>query len=545
MDRHRTAMTEPADEARIIAADIETLRQMGYRQELRRRMSGFSNYAVSLSIICILAGGVTSFHQGLCSVGGASIGLGWPLASLLALAFAATMGQVASAFPTAGGLYHWASILGDRGWGWVTAWFNLIALIAVIAAVNVGAYQFTFQALAPFLGYEPGAISETTLLALQVGVVGAITFSQALFNHWGIRLTTRLTDFSGYWILLVAGALTVALLVCASGLEFGRLFTFANYSGQPKGNAVWPQTGSLPWLFALGFMLPLYTITGFDASAHTAEETVGAAHHVPRAIVRSVMVSAVFGWIMLAAVVLAIPNMNEAVAQGDNAFHWILRSVLPPGLVLGFVLAIAVAQYVCGLACVTSASRMAYAFARDGGLPWSRALCRVDVRYGSPAIAIWATSTLSILLTIYTPIYTTLASACAILLYLSYALPTLLGLLAYGRSWTDMGPWSLGRWYQPLAVVCLIGCAFLLVIGIQPPNEKAGWIVLGACGLTATVWLGVMRHRFEGPPTSLLEMHRRTRSRPLEEATESIASEPAAPGPATSPAVYRGSDLQP
>ena len=105
-------MSDSADEARVIAADIETLRQMGYRQELLRRMSGFSNYAVSLSIICILAGGITSFHQGLCSVGGASIGIGWPLACLLALAFAATMGQVASAFPTAGGLYHWASILG-------------------------------------------------------------------------------------------------------------------------------------------------------------------------------------------------------------------------------------------------------------------------------------------------------------------------------------------------------------------------------------------------------------------------------------------------
>src|SRR3984893_18020012 len=116
-------MIEYDEQAEVIAADVETLRRMGYAQELLRRMSGFSNYAVSLSIICILAGGVTSFHQGLCSVGGAAIGLGWPIASLLALAFAATMGQVASAFPTAGGLYHWASILRDRGWGWVTAWF--------------------------------------------------------------------------------------------------------------------------------------------------------------------------------------------------------------------------------------------------------------------------------------------------------------------------------------------------------------------------------------------------------------------------------------
>src|SRR5438309_8947608 len=128
-------MGTPEVDKRQIADDVRTLERLGYAPELLRRMSAFSNYAISLSIICILAGGVTSFHLGLCSVGGAAIGLGWPLACLLSLAFAATMGQAASAFPTAGGLYHWASILGGRGWGWVTAWLNLTGLITVLAAI--------------------------------------------------------------------------------------------------------------------------------------------------------------------------------------------------------------------------------------------------------------------------------------------------------------------------------------------------------------------------------------------------------------------------
>src|ERR1700752_1500751 len=132
-----------------LAEDVRTLQRLGYAQDLARRMSGFSNYALSLSIICILAGGVTSFHLGYCSVGGASIGLGWPLASLLALAFAATMGQLASAFPTAGGLYHWAAILGGRGWGWTTAWFNLAGLVTVLAAINVGTVLFAAGAFRP------------------------------------------------------------------------------------------------------------------------------------------------------------------------------------------------------------------------------------------------------------------------------------------------------------------------------------------------------------------------------------------------------------
>src|SRR2546422_1990295 len=129
-----------------VSEDERLLRALGYEQELARRMSGFSNFAISLSIICILAGGITSFHVGLCSAGGASIGLGWPLVCLFSLMVAATMGQVASAFPTAGGLYHWASILGGKGWGWITAWFNLAGLITVLAAINAGTYDFIVSA---------------------------------------------------------------------------------------------------------------------------------------------------------------------------------------------------------------------------------------------------------------------------------------------------------------------------------------------------------------------------------------------------------------
>src|ERR1043165_4138496 len=128
--------TPPPPTQPIVSADEQLLKKLGYKQELARRMSGFSNFAISLSIICILAGGITSFHVGFCSVGGASVGIGWPLVRLFALCVAATLGQIASAFPTAGGLYHWAATLGGRSWGWVTAWFNLAGLVTVLAAIN-------------------------------------------------------------------------------------------------------------------------------------------------------------------------------------------------------------------------------------------------------------------------------------------------------------------------------------------------------------------------------------------------------------------------
>jgi amino acid transporter len=479
--------------------DTRTLRALGYRQELWRRMSGFSNYAISLSIICILAGGVTSFHLGLCGAGGASIGLGWPLASLLALAFALTMGQLASAFPTAGGLYHWAAILGGRGWGWATAWFNLAGLITVLAAINVGTYLFIVGAFGSLVDVGQTGLSESSKLTLQIAGVVAITFSQAVFNHRGIRVTTLLTDVSGYLILIVAVALTLAMLFYAPTLDWRRLLTFTNYSG-PAGADVWPTNDSPGWLFALGLLLPAYTITGFDASAHTAEETLSAAHTVPRSIVRSVWVSALFGWIMLSAVVMAIPDMNRAAAEGDNAFLWIVNQVLPQWLAAVLFGGIGLAQYFCGLATVTSASRMLYAFARDGGVPFSQQLAHVSSAHRAPAGAVWVVAVLAVGFTVFTPVYSTITTVCVIFLYISYLMPTLLGLVAYRRSWTKMGPWSLGGWYRWLSGVCLLGGAGLFVIGIQPPNEKALWIVLGTCLLLMGLWYAVARHRFRGPP---------------------------------------------
>lgn len=472
--------------------DEKLLRDLGYEQELSRRMSGFSNFAISLSIICILAGGITSFHVGLCSAGGASIGLGWPLVCLFSLCVAATMAQVASAFPTAGGLYHWGSILGGRACGWVTAWFNLAGLITVLAAINAGTYDFAVAAFD-----VPKEFNNDTT---RTTVVVLMTLSQGLLNHYGIHLTTRLTDFSGWLILAVAAVLTIALLAATKNFEWARLWTFTNFSGLPAGDgAVFPKQDNLPWLFALGFLLPAYTITGFDASAHTSEETVNAALNVPKGIVRSVWVSGLFGWVMICAILLAMPSVKGGVEQGANVVPWTMKAALPPAFATALLGLIVLAQYLCGLAALTSASRMTYAFARDGGLPFSDALRRVNPASKSPSIAVWFAAIAAALFTILVP-YTTIAAACVIFLYISYVLPVAAGFFAHGRTWTRMGPWQLGRLYRPLAVVSALGCVFLIVIGMQPPNEQAVKIVGGAVVLLLAVWFGLERRRFKGPP---------------------------------------------
>ena len=504
MQRH--AETTPADDA-TAADDLGRLHAMGYAQELARRLGGFSNFALSLSIICILAGGVTSFHMGLCSVGGASIGLGWPLVSLFALAVAATMGQLASTFPTAGGLYHWSAILGGRGWGWTTAWFNLAGLITVLAAINVGTYRFAMAAI----GTRPDAGASSTWRPRRWRRPHhRVAGGDQPPGHRRDGAADRFQRLLDPLHRRGADGRPAGIRPGPGPDKTGHLREFQRTGGPD----VWPATEGLAILFALGMLLPAYTITGFDASAHASEETIGASASVPRGIVRSVLVSGVAGWIFLSAVVLAAPSVSRAAAQGEGAFLWILTGVLPRPMVVALCVGIVVAQYLCGLATVTSASRMAYAFARDGGLPFSSAVRWVCPRRRSPAVAIWGVAAVSVLFTLHTPVYSTITAVCTILLYVSYVLPAALGAWAYGRTWTAMGPWDLGRWYRPLALLSVAVCVALIVIGMQPPNERSTWVVGAFAMVLAAAWFGGVRHSFPGPPAAALVGHRQTAAIP-------------------------------
>jgi amino acid transporter len=476
-------------------ADTARLEAMGYTQQLSRNMGRFSNFAISFSIIGILSGGVNSLAQATSGAGGAAIGLGWPIGAGCALVFAVCMAQIASAFPAAGGLYHWSSILGGRFWGWLTAWLNLIGLVTVLAAINVGTFGFFIGAFGPLLHVQAG-------YGTQLVFVAGITGVQALVNHLGIRTTSRLTDASGYLILFTAVALTGALLLYAPGWPIARLWTFTNASGAAGGD-VWPATGSILQLMLLGLLLPIYVLTGYDASAHTAEETRNAALNAPRGILHSVFWASLFAWVFSCAFVVAIPDMGQAAHQGWNVFFWVMEKVLPDGVRLTLYALILAAQLLCGLATVTSVSRMIFAFARDGGLPASGWLRRVSPRFLSPVAAIWTGAVLSVAFTAYADGYSIVVSVTSILLYLSYAMPIAAGLFAYRRRWNRMGPWDMGPGFRIAAVLALAFTVGIFLIGIQPPNGQALTVLLATFALTAALWLLVERRRFVGPPRIL------------------------------------------
>src|SRR5438132_1059927 len=136
----------------LIRQDVLDLHRLDYAQQLFREMGGFSNFAISFSIISALTGAVLLFGYGLKLAGPIVNSVGWPVVSLFTLAVAASMAELASAYPTAGGLYFWAHRLGGRGWGWVTAWLNMIGQVTITAGIDVAAATYLIGAVTRIAG---------------------------------------------------------------------------------------------------------------------------------------------------------------------------------------------------------------------------------------------------------------------------------------------------------------------------------------------------------------------------------------------------------
>jgi len=496
--------------------DKKVLHNLGYAQELARRMGGFSNFAISFSIICILAGGISTFAAAFNSTGGGGAFIGWLVGGFFALLVSLSMGQIASAYPTAGGLYHWASILGGKFIGWMAAWFNLLGLLFVVSSVDVFLYQVFFKGIlvdtvlgGRFLGMD----ATTWNINAQHIFVIIVLITQALLNHYGIKVTTKVTDLSGYLIFALTIIFVVALFAFSPvSLDFSRLVTFTNYTGEPGGSVIPNAVSSLFLAFFFGLIYVMYTITGFDASGHTSEETHDAQVNVPKGMWTSVFYSWTFGLVMVAAFVLTMPNIDEAAAAGANSYLVpFTASLMPYGLKLLLAVGFVVVNYICALAGLTSTSRMMFAFARDGGLPASHFLSHISTSYRTPTYAIWTGAVLAFITSLTgiigaalglqgVDIFLVLAVGCAVFLYISYVIPVLAGFLAEGKTWKEKGPFNLGAWSKPVALAAGLGVALLATTGFFPPNVPVFYLTLGMVIILPILWFAGINKSFEGVP---------------------------------------------
>jgi len=456
--------------------DQDDLQHFGYAQVLLREMGGFSNFAISFSTISILTGAVTLFGYGFDQGGPLEMSLGWPLATILTLAVAASMGELCSAFPTSGALYHWTAALGGPRIAWFVAALNTVSCIASYAAIDYACAQY----LLPLARITP---TKTALFL----AFAAIALSQGLLNAYGVGLVAKLNDFS-VTVHIIGTLVLVGIIFWAAPLQpVSFLWT-----------AVSP-IGTKPYYvaFTLGLLQAMWTFTGYDASAHMAEETKDPRRHAPWGMVLSVGISGVIGYLMLIALTLAVRDLSP----GQTAVS-ILQVALGERMGSSLSAMAGVAMWFCGLSALANASRTLFSLARDNGTPMAATVARVDQRHGTPVVAIWGLVAAAVAMLIWSETVTILAAVSTVACYVCYGVPIYLGWRARGTGWVRDAPWNLGRWGVLVNLVALFWVVAICIILMLPPNELAAKTMAGVLALLAAIYYSGALKGYRGPAFS-------------------------------------------
>ena len=523
----------PEHHTPTLTDDEKHLARLGYKQELNRTWSGFSNFAISFSIISILAGCFTTFGQGFNNGGPVAISWGWPIVSLFILIIGLTMSELVSAYPTSGGIYWWAAKLGGPAAGFFTGWLNLIGLVAVTASVAYGCATFIDLTISTWSESFQADYSLTRVFIIFIVVL----VLASVLNIFSGHLMAILNNVSVWWHVVGAAVIVLILIFVPDyhqsfGYVFAERFNNSGYSDGSTSTATY-------WLMVVpfGLLLTQYTITGFDASAHLSEETSAASSAAAKGIWQSIFYSAIGGWILLLAFLFAVPNgadgLPDNAGVGGGGVAYIFTESLGIGLA-GFVLFISAAgQFFCTTACMTSASRMTFAFSRDGAIPGSRLWSRLS---GAkvPANAVMLVAVVAALITLPALIevnigteeaplivptaFYAVVSVAVIGLYLAFLIPIWLR-WRIGDAF-EVGSWNNGAKYKWMNLVAVIEIAIISIYFIlpfvpqgNPFNDDfspkfanyAPVLTLGALLLLTIWWHASAKRWFKGPKVTIDE----------------------------------------
>ena len=460
-------MGTPRAVVETTVSDERLLHRLGYAQELFRGMGAFRNFAISFSIISILAGCLPSYFVAFHWGGPVSVTWGWLIVGLFTTFVALSMAEIASTYPTAGGLYYWSSKLGGPAWGWFTGWFNLLGVVGT-GAVGYGLATFATALLNLLWGY-PNDRHHIFFLFV------AVMLAAMLVNVFDVRVTSSLNAVSVWWHLIGVAVIVGALAVIPDHHQPASYVFTQTVNNSGFGGAGWGSTAFF-MVFAIGSIgMAQYTLVGYDASAHMAEETHAASRSAAIGMITAVVVSVVSGLVLLLAMTFAIPDQTAVQTHFGDIAAYIWSTALGPRWSEALLLIVVCAQFFCLTACMTAGSRLLFAFSRDRAVPGHRIWRKVS-RHRVPVPAVFAVGTASFLILVPTwwnnvAGYYVATSIGATSLYIAYALPVILRLRA--GSQFEPGAWSLGkhhRWINSIAIawIVLISIVFML------PTSPAG-----------------------------------------------------------------------
>ncbi|XP_028758143.1 amino-acid permease BAT1 homolog [Neltuma alba] len=495
------------------------LHELGYKQELKRDLSVLSNFAFSFSIISVLTGITTLYNNGLNYGGPVSVVYGWFVASAFTMLVGLSMAEICSSYPTSGGLYYWSAKLAGPGWApfasWITGWFNIVGQWAVTTSVDYSLAQLIQVIILLSTGGKNGGGYEASKYVV-IGFHGGILLLHAIINSLPISLLSFFGQLAAIWNLL--GVFLLMILIPSVATERASAkFVFTHFNTD-NGEGI----KSRGYIFLLGLLMSQYTLTGYDASAHMTEETKNADRNGPRGIISAIGISIIVGWGYILGITFAVTDIPYLLSEKNDAGGYAIAEIFylafkrRYGSGVGGIIClgvVAVAIFFCGMSSVTSNSRMAYAFSRDGAMPFSSLWHKVN-KQEVPINAVWLSAFISFCMALPSlgsiVAFDAMVSIATIGLYIAYALPIFFRVTLARKSFIP-GPFNLGRygvivgWVAVLWVVT-ISVLFSMPVSYPVTIETLNYTpVAVGCLLVLVVsyWILCGRHWFKGPITNI------------------------------------------
>ncbi len=467
------------------AADGERLAALGYRQELSRVLSLFDNFSVAFSYLSPMVGIYSLYTLGLGTGGPRYI---WTIPvvvgcmTLVALVF----GELASEYPLSGALYQYGKYTVGGRYGWFIGWIYGFALLATVASVDSGAVGYVTALGNSWFGTHFDPADHATIFI----VTGAVIVLSAILNSIGARIMGRVARFGVY--VETIGTFGVFLALASAGFHHGIAFAFSSQGVEyPKSNPLGLDFGG-SWAAAalVAILANVYIFYGFESAGDISEETLDAQRQVPRAMRNALLYGGIASFVLVLGLLLATPAAGIApvVSGGIN----VILSTLPGWLQDFFLVMVIVAFFSCGTAVQGAGARVAYALARDGGLPLGDRIKAISPRLKTPVNAIVVGTIvpfLFLLLVLVNPtkpvhilwfdypanvnaLYA-LVSFATSGIYLAFLLTVIGALVARLRGWRPAGVFRLGRW----GFAVTVGAAaylLLMLLDIVWPGPLAG-----------------------------------------------------------------------
>ncbi|KAF1998382.1 amino acid transporter [Amniculicola lignicola CBS 123094] len=488
-------------------ADDLQLQALGHKGEMKRNFTPLAMLGLAFAILNSWTALSTSLSLALPSGGSTSVIWGLVTAGICNLCLAASLAEFLSAYPTAGGQYHWVAVIAWKNWvpllSWITGWINVSGWIALVASAGLLGSQVIVGIISLYdANYVPQRWHQ---FLIYIGYNIFAFFVNALMNNW----LPYVNKVAIAWSILGFIVISITVLSCASPNYASAEFVFQDFINETG----WPD--GIAWL--LGLLQGGLGLTGYDAVAHMIEEIPDAAIEGPKIMIYCVAIGTFTGFVFL--MVLLFVSGGDSGSIISSAYGPLTQIILNATRSRTGTVCLLIFPLICllfaGTSIMTTSSRMTYAFARDGGLPYSRVFARVHPKLGLPLNSLILTTAL---VTIFGCIFlgsssafNAIISASVVALGVSYAIPVAINCLQ-GRSKLPPRAFTLPTWFAWFAN--LLGIAYVIVttvLFVFPPelpvtgsNMNYCIVAFAIIILISTIqWFADGRKNFTGPRTEM------------------------------------------